>query len=153
MGEEVIALYDLLFWLSLGLAGIGLVFSILTFFVFDIRTIFAIKTGHAEKVSMQRTTEKNAATGKLKEDYSFEYNTMTMGRKTKKMFTTGKTGNTSKQVAAETTQLNQKPAPVSNEAIVPDVPVQEAPVHSSNGFVITENVMVIHTNEVIEQMI
>lgn len=153
MGEEVIALYDLLFWLSLGLAGIGLVFSILTFFVFDIRTIFAIKTGHAEKVSMQRTTEKNAATGKLKEDYSFEYNTMTMGRKTKKMFTTGKTGNTSKQVAAETTQLNQKPAPVSNEATVPDVPVQEAPVHSSNGFVITENVMVIHTNEVIEQMI
>ena len=153
MGEEVIALYDLLFWLSLGLAGIGLVFSILTFFVFDIRTIFAIKTGHAEKVSMQRTTEKNAATGKLKEDYSFEYNTMTMGRKTKKMFTTGKTGNTSKQVAAETTQLNQKPAPVSNEATVPDVPVQEAPVHSSNGFVITENVMVIHTDEVIEQMI
>lgn len=153
MGEEVIALYDLLFWLSLGLAGIGLIFSILTFFVFDIRTIFAIKTGHAEKVSMQRTTEKNAATGKLKEDYSFEYNTMTMGRKTKKMFTTGKTGNTSKQVAAETTQLNQKPAPVSNEATVPDVPVQEAPVHSSNGFVITENVMVIHTNEVIEQMI
>ena len=153
MGEEVIALYDLLFWLSLGLAGIGLVFSILTFFVFDIRTIFAIKTGHAEKVSMQRTTEKNAATGKLKEDYSFEYNTMTMGRKTKKMFTTGKTGNTSKQVAAETTQLNQKPAPVSNEVTVPDVPVQEAPVHSSNGFVITENVMVIHTNEVIEQMI
>lgn len=153
MGEEVIALYDLLFWLSLGIAGIGLVFSILTFFVFDIRTIFAIKTGHAEKVSMQRTTEKNAATGKLKEDYSFEYNTMTMGRKTKKMFTTGKTGNTSKQVAAETTQLNQKPAPVSNEATVPDVPVQEAPVHSSNGFVITENVMVIHTDEVIEQMI
>ena len=153
MGEEVIALYDLLFWLSLGLAGIGLVFSILTFFVFDIRTIFAIKTGHAEKVSMQRTTEKNAATGKLKEDYSFEYNTMTMGRKTKKMFTTGKTGNTSNQVAAETTQLNQKPAPVSNEATVPDVPVQEAPVHSSNGFVITENVMVIHTTEVIEQMI
>ena len=153
MGEEVIALYDLLFWLSLGLAGIGLVFSILTFFVFDIRKIFAIKTGHAEKVSMQRTTEKNAATGKLKEDYSFEYNTMTMGRKTKKMFTTGKTGNTSKQVAAETTQLNQKPAPVSNEVTVPDVPVQEAPVHSSNGFVITENVMVIHTNEVIEQMI
>ena len=153
MGEEVIALYDLLFWLSLGLAGIGLVFSILTFFVFDIRTIFAIKTGHAEKVSMQRTTEKNAATGKLKEDYSFEYNTMTMGRKTKKMFTTGKTGNTSKQVAAETTQLNQKPAPVSNEVTVPDVPVQEAPVHSSNGFVITENVMVIHTDEVIEQMI
>ena len=153
MGEEVIALYDLLFWLSLGLAGIGLVFSILTFFVFDIRTIFAIKTGHAEKVSMQRTTEKNAATGKLKEDYSFEYNTMTMSRKTKKMFTTGKTGNTSKQVAAETTQLNQKPAPVSNEATVPDVPVQEAPVHSSNGFVITENVMVIHTDEVIEQMI
>ena len=153
MGEEVIALYDLLFWLSLGLAGIGLVFSILTFFVFDIRTIFAIKTGHAEKVSMQKTTEKNAATGKLKEDYSFEYNTMTMGRKTKKMFTTGKTGNTSKQVAAETTQLNQKSAPVSNEATVPDVPVQEAPVHSSNGFVITENVMVIHTDEVIEQMI
>ena len=153
MGEEVIALYDLLFWLSLGLAGIGLVFSILTFFVFDIRTIFAIKTGHAEKVSMQRTTEKNAATGKLKEDYSFEYNTMTMGRKTKKMFTTGKTGNTSSQVAAETTQLNQKPAPVSNEVTVPDVPVQEAPVHSSNGFVITENVMVIHTDEVIEQMI
>ena len=153
MGEEVIALYDLLFWLSLGLAGIGLIFSILTFFVFDIRTIFAIKTGHAEKVSMQKTTEKNAATGKLKEDYSFEYNTMTMGRKTKKMFTTGKTGNTSKQVAAETTQLNQKPAPVSNEATVPDVPVQEAPVHSSNGFVITENVMVIHTDEVIEQMI
>ena len=153
MGEEVIGLYDLLFWLSLGLAGIGLVFSIVTFFVFDIRTIFAIKTGHAEKVSMQKTTEKNAATGQLKEDYSFEYNTMTMGRKTKKMFTTGKTRNSSGQAAAETTQLNQKPAPVSKQETVPDVPVQEAPVHSSNGFVITENVMVIHTNEVIEQMI
>lgn len=153
MGEEVIGLYDLLFWLSLGLAGVGLIFSIVTFFVFDIRTIFAIKTGHAEKVSMQKTTEKNAATGKLKEDYSFEYNTMTMGRKTKKMFTTGKTGNSSAQKAVETTQLNQKPAPVSNQEPVPDVPVQEAPVRSRNGFVITENVMVIHTNEVIEQMI
>lgn len=153
MGEEVIALYDLLFWLSLGLAGIGLIFSIVTFFAFDIRTIFAIKTGHAEKLSMKKTSEKNAATGQLKEDYSFEYNTMTMGRKTKKMFTTGKTGNSSGQAAAETTQLNQKPAPVSKQEPVPDVPVQEAPVHSRNGFVITENVMVIHTNEVIEQMI
>lgn len=158
MGSEgIIQLYTNGFWISLAVTILGAVGAVASFFLFDIRTVFAIRTGKAEKASVQKLAAKNMETGRLKEDYSFDYNTMTMGKKTKRMLTTGKIstpppGAEQVQPVAETTQLSQsapaqKPA---ERAAAAAVPVQPAPVHvTAAGFTITENIMIIHTDEVI----
>lgn len=157
MGSEgIIQLYTNGFWISLAVTVLGAAGAVASFFLFDIRTVFAIRTGKAEKASVQKLAAKNMETGRLREDYSFDYNTMTMGRKTKRTMTTGRmkttpTAEEKMQPVAETTQLVQK-IPAEKKAAasaLPSAETQLASAATAAGFTITEKIMIIHTDEVI----
>lgn len=66
--EQMISIYHTLFLVFLVLGLLLLVVSVVLFFRFDIRRIFDMKTGRAQKRTIQKMEEINAQTGKLRQD-------------------------------------------------------------------------------------
>lgn len=63
---ERISLFGTLFYVSLGLAVLGLGLAVFFFFFFDIPSVFALMTGRAKQQTIQRMAEQNAKTGNLR---------------------------------------------------------------------------------------
>lgn len=63
---EMIKLLGNLFYVSLGLAVLGLALAVFFFFYFDIRTVRALMTGSAKRKAIERMNEQNSRTGKLR---------------------------------------------------------------------------------------
>lgn len=63
---ERISLFGTLFYVSLGLAVLGLGLAVFFFFFFDIPSVFALMTGRAKQQTIQRMAEQNARTGNLR---------------------------------------------------------------------------------------
>lgn len=111
--------------------------SAFMFFKFDIRTIFAIRTGHAEKISIKKMEDENARTGMLRPNVEIDYTTDGLG-----------SGGSQTDVltsASATTPLamNGAPGPVSaKQSVAPTLP-------PGFKFVVTESQIITHTNEMI----
>lgn len=66
--ERMISIYHTAFVVSLVLAILFFAVSVVLFFRFDIRKIFDMRTGRAEKRTIREMEELNAQTGKLRPD-------------------------------------------------------------------------------------
>ena len=66
MDTSVIDILNTLFWVCLSGAIIFFIISVVLFFVFDIRTIFNIKTGRAQAKTVKEMKAANESTGRLR---------------------------------------------------------------------------------------
>lgn len=66
MGASVINTMNTLFWICLSFSVLFFIISIVLFFVFDIRTIFNIKTGRAQAKTVKEMKAANESTGRLR---------------------------------------------------------------------------------------
>lgn len=66
MDTSVIDILNTLFWVCLSGAIIFFIISVVLFFVFDIRTIFNIKTGRAQAKTIKEMKAANESTGRLR---------------------------------------------------------------------------------------
>lgn len=64
--ESLISLYHMGYLICLGAALFFLLLAVFFFFKFNIRNIFAVRTGRAMRKSIQQMEESNAMTGKLR---------------------------------------------------------------------------------------
>lgn len=164
-----ISLYTTLFYVSVGITVLGFVLAVFFFFFFDIPAVFAMMTGRAKKETIRRMEEQNAKTGNLR----FQYPSGGLGKSGR---TGGKTGRTEK--TAKTARTAEFPSPppavptqepraetsvlqrptmettvLNNEAgqTMPlNMPPQPKPQRPSPiPFRMTENTLVIHTDEMI----
>ncbi len=67
--------------ISAVIAVLGLIASIGTFFAFDIKTIYAIRSGKELRKAMQQSQEQYAATGSMRKNMDFDYDTQSIGKK------------------------------------------------------------------------
>ena len=68
MDSSVISILNTSFWVCLSFAILFFLISIVLFFVFDIRTIFNIKTGRAQAKTVKEMKAANESTGRLRVD-------------------------------------------------------------------------------------
>ncbi len=152
--QSQINLYHTLFYICLTLTVIFALTAILFFFLFRIKSIMAYMFGFSEKESTKKIQQKNAITGSLRSGQ------INMDFTTNDLSKYGGTGNVAAnaQGSEETTELSpkkaeiQQPQPVSSAAQTPVQPIMAplSPVLPAGfHFTITENIMVIHTNELI----
>ena len=73
--------YSTLFMISTIVAALGLISAIGTFFAFDIKTIYAIRSGKDLRKAMAESQEQYAATGSMRPNMDFDYDTQTLGKK------------------------------------------------------------------------
>lgn len=66
MGASVISTMNTLFWICLSFTVLFFVISVVLFFVFDIRTIFNIRTGRARAKTVKEMKAANENTGRLR---------------------------------------------------------------------------------------
>lgn len=66
MGASVINTMNTLFWICLSFTVLFFIISIVLFFVFDIRTIFNIRTGRAQAKTVKEMKAANENTGRLR---------------------------------------------------------------------------------------
>lgn len=142
--QSMIAAYNTGFTVCLVITVLAVASAVFLFFKFDIRTIFAIRTGRAERQTIEKLREANARTGTLRpapEAYTAE-GVAAPTAETTPLAQTGQTG----AAAAETTPLAQTPAAAPPAAAAAEV---TAPLPPGIRFVITENTLIVHTDEVI----
>lgn len=151
---QLIKLYETLFYVSLALTILGLGLAVFFFFFFDIRTVFAMETGKARNDTIRRMMEQNAKTGNLRTTY-----TGNTGR-------TGATGRTSgkrvthpepkvevlSKTASDVEQTTVLQTPAAEETmLLQREEVQETVMLKKRApdfrFELTENTVVIHTDE------
>lgn len=143
--QSLIQLYQTGFYVCMGITILAFLSAVFMFFKFDIRMIFAIKTGRAAKKTIEKMAEANAVTGRLRQD-EMDYQTGSLSGQTGQSTTVGETAPLN-QGSAETTALGsdaKKPATMPVQAI-PTGPA----LPPGFKFVITENQVVIHTKELI----
>ncbi len=158
--QQQIQLFHICFIVCMVIMIVALVLAVLFFFVFDIRTNFAIRTGRAQQISVQRMTENNAKTGTLRKKIDMDYTTTNLKRyetvtelnKDQGSEETSQLG--SGAPAPQQTPVQAAAAPVQNvaAAAAPMQPImapQEPVIPAGFNFRIIENIMVIHTNELI----
>jgi len=158
---ELISLYDTLFNVSLCIALLGLGLSVFLFFYFDIRTVYALMTGKAKQETIRRMAEQNAKTGNLRNQYLHTGPTGRTG-KTGKSGPLGFTGSLTEQIAPTPVQQAVEP---ETAVLVEDVVMETNVLNAASAqtvetavlstpanqfrFLLTENTLVIHTDEII----
>lgn len=152
--QSQINMYNILSYICLTLMVIFILTSVMFFFLFRIKSILAYMFGFSEKETTKRIQQKNAITGNLRSGQ------INMDFTTNDLSKYGDAGNVAAnaQGSEETTELSPKkaeiqlPQPVSGAAQTPVQPIMAplSPVLPAGfHFTITENIMVIHTNELI----
>ena len=162
---EQIQLFQTLFYVSLGVAVLGLILAVFFFFFFDIRSVYTLLFEKGKADTIRKMAEQNAKTGTLR-----RYHTGNTGN----TGNTGSTGNPdtlpltkdsasapqAQTEAAETVVLQPDAAETSvlaaaSEATTVLQPAVEAAprktpeVKSGIRFEVTENTILIHTDEFI----
>lgn len=161
---ELIALYSTLFYVFLGIAALGLTFSVFFFFYFDIPTTRAMMTGKAKQNTIRRMEEQNAKTGKLRFQYPSHTGEVSPRGHTGRTGRTGRMGRTERTGRTAGPQVAQ-PTPVAVEQEIPETSIlgstayqqkeeleQTAMLHpkpSGFQFEVTESIVLIHTDEII----
>lgn len=161
---ELISLYKTLFYVCLGLTIFFVLLGVLLFFVFDINGNIASRTGYAEKATLKKMTGAYATTGSLrKQQVSMEFTTGNLQKYANEVEQLNSGSEETSQLAPSKRPDAKKapapvPAPEPAPALSPEVaaavmqPVmmpQEPVSVPGFAFNIFENIMVIHTNELI----
>ena len=155
---EMISLYGTLFYVSLGVALLGLALAVFFFFYFDIRTVYALMTGKAKADTIRRMNEQNQKTGNLRNAYIHTGPTGRTGKTTATASavpaeapeaTAGQTAPLAPHDSMETTVLQQED--MAETTILQPEDTAETTVlgHSGIRFDLTESTLVIHTDEII----
>lgn len=148
-GQALIQIYRTCFYISVGITVLGLASAVFLFFKFDIRTIFEIRSGRAAKRTIQKMKQANAATGRLRQQEEMDYTTggladNALQNKNPEVLSSGSLKQQTPPSTGETMQLPQE-APVPPP---PPASVQEPEsVPTGFQFVITQSLMLIHTEE------
>ena len=153
--QSQISLYHTLFYVCLALMIIFIICAVLFFFLFDIRRIIAYMFGFSEKEAAQKMEKANVGgrTGGLKSGrIDMEYTTSNLD----KYAPNGEVENlnigseeTSKLAPSMPANQAKEPAQVSKEILQPTMAPAGPVLPIGFHFTITENIMVIHTNELI----
>ena len=153
--QQQIELFHTLFQVCLGIFIVGLILSVLFFFLFDIRKIFNSRSGRSVKRAVQAMEESNARTGKLvvpnldmEPERSGDFNAKSgeMAR-SGRLHRSGRMGRTAKTVPqapegdSTTTVLYNEIAPDTSTAVQTD--------QSYGKFIIEKRIFLVHTNEVL----
>lgn len=161
---ELIALYKRLFYVSLGVAILGLVLAVFFFFFFDIRTVYALMTGKAKEKTVRRMAEQNAKTGNLRNQHIHTGPTGKTGKtgvkrevvpppKQPEGQSAGAANGQTEQAVSETTVLQPEAAQTTvlqdNDQVGQTSILEKPETKGSYRFDVTENTLVIHTDEII----
>lgn len=138
--QSMIAAYNTGFNICLTIAVLGAASAIFLFFKFDIRTIFAIRTGRAERQTVEKLREANARTGTLRPAPEIGYTTDGLTAEPPPAPETA-------PLAPETTPLAPATAPPAEPA--PAAADATTPLPPGFRFVITENTMIVHSDEIL----
>ena len=134
---------------------LSILLAILLFFLFDIPTIFMIRTGHMKKASLQKISENNAKTDPLRKDFNMDYTTDNMGvteqiGPSRDSDETTILENTDKTEQLLTAEVLAPSVPMPQKEETPSLAVQEnEKISGDDKFRITENIVVIHTDEIV----
>ena len=142
---------------------VSVIAAVIMFFLFDIRTIFAIRTGRAQQRDMEKTREKNLKTDQLggRRKFVFGSGGLTGGGKTGRTDRHGRTGSIGKTEETFPAATESSNHPSSDETVLETAPLadpgattylkqqEQQPIPLPAGFVfnVTENTLVIHTDE------
>lgn len=139
--QSLIQIYNACFYVCLALGILALASAVFIFFKFDVRTNFAIRTGRAEKITVKRVKGKNSKTDTLRQ----------MGAED----ATGELPESAEKT--ERRQVVQDPAlEVETELLIrnlPNTPDSTPTGHATStaaaalGFLITEDIIITHTDE------
>lgn len=162
-----ISLFNTLFYVSLGVAVLGLLLAVFFFFYFDIPTVRALMTGSAKRKAIENMNEQNSRTGKLRKPITestaprkgpviqpppqarHEDNAPTESTRAaapasqETTILRDETETTILRDENETTLLNQ------DQGYGETVLLSSTPPKPSVRFEMTENTVVVHTNEFI----
>lgn len=141
-----ISLYNNLFYVSLAVTGIALVLGVFFFFFFDIPSVFAIKTGRAKKKNVSRIKAKQAEGIKPSIATSLPLASQSM--------TDDSLSQDFTETVTDTTVLdrfNGATVPLSGKSpiLTEDTVQTDCNFNSNLRFEITENIVLIHTDEII----
>ena len=146
--------YHILFYVCLTMMVVFVAVSILVFFLFHIKNNILYMLGFSEKVAVKKTSAESAKTGGLKSgQINMDYTTSNLQKYAPASETT-----TLNAGSEETSRLAPSKLPqeqllqtrdVSPRAVQPTMAPVTPVLPTGFHFVITENVMVIHTNELI----
>ena len=133
---------------------IAFVLAGIMFFAFNIREIYAIRTGRAHSKEIERAREKNLKTDQLGRRRNFFSSGSLKGKTGQTKGTTGPTNEKAKTdhegTSWDTAALSKPDEGMTSVlSAVPEAGVQVAQAPIGFRFVITENTMVIHTEEII----
>lgn len=149
-GQALIEIYRTCFYISAAVTVLGLASAVFLFFKFDIRTIFEIRSGRAARRTIQKMEQANAATGRLRQQEEMDYTTGGLSDSAQRngavvLLSTASLRKTPEPVFGETMPLPQQtPLPA------PTVPQPAAPaVRPDFPFVVTQSLMLVHTDETI----
>ena len=91
--ERLINIYGIAFYVSIGVMGLGILIAVISFFRYDIRLIYRLRSGKEQRETVARLQEKNMMTGKLRDDLDLDFSTGQLSGEV----TTGETGKTADQ--------------------------------------------------------
>ena len=155
-------LFGNLTYVAIAIAAVGLIMAVIFFFVFNIRDVYALRTGKAKRVAIERMSARNEQTGRLRattgsgslKTTASIPSAVTDEQKPDASATADSTtllnGSSSETTVLgtsdnETTVLtNQAPAPAAAQTVT-----QPVPKPSSIRFDISDDTVVIHTDEMI----
>lgn len=148
--QTQISLYHTLFYVCLTLAVIFAIFAVLFFFLFKINNIVAYLFGFSEKVTTKKMEQANAKTGSLKSGrIDMDFTTSNLSQYEPNGVSINPNAGSEETSRLAPADSQQVQGSVSENALQPTrAPVQPV-IPPGFHFSIIENVMVIHSNELI----
>lgn len=153
--QQQIELFHTLFQVCLSIFIVGLILSVLFFFLFNIRKIFNSRSGRSVKRAVQAMEESNARTGKLavpnlnmepERSGDFTVKSGEMAR-SGRLHRSGRMGRTAKTVPS-VSEGNVVTTVLYNDNI-PDTSTAVQTDQSYGKFIIEKRIFLVHTNEVL----
>lgn len=138
--EELIPIYHSLFYVCMAGSILFAALAVLFFFKFDIRRVFNVQSGRAERMTVERMRAENAATGRListagtTEEQGQKPPTVVQPPSSEVQQTTPLSQSTTKKTTP--TAGRKKPQPAPN-------------VPAGRKFVISKKIILTHTSETI----
>lgn len=137
--EELIPIYHGLFYACMAGTIFFAALAVLLFFKFDIRHVFNVQSGRAEKMTVERMRAENAATGRLIQTAE------TAGRDAKPQVVV----QPKSSEIQPTTSLSKSGAQQTTASIASKKHTAAPAVPTGRKFVIRQKIVLIHTNELI----
>lgn len=123
---DLISVFNTAFVICLAGAILFFIISIVLFFLFDIRTIFMIRSGRAQAKTVKEMQEANSSTGRLRVGKSTQTASLKKGKKTSKIGVVVPPAQTDDFPKPEENDRTEQLEQVENEALYPETAAGEA---------------------------